>query len=240
MPMRVAWKTHPGKKKKVNEDFVLVDEESRLFLLADGMSRPCAGNIASSMAVQQAHSFLKDKIENAVSEDTVLDLMTQAVVHAHESVRKASKKNPTYKGMGTTLVILFIKDEKAYLTHVGDSRAYRLRRRLEHITTDHTLENEDHHGAMLREMFSFQKARVLTQAVGPSRKLVCDGHHISFRKGDFLLLCSDGLTDMISNDAIEHIIKMHGSEIDKTAASLVAAANRMGGQDNISVVVITR
>jgi len=238
--MQVAWKTDTGKKKKVNEDSVLVDEESHLFLLADGMSRPCAGNIASSIAVQQAHSFLKGKIELDVSEDDILDLMRQAVIHAHEAVRNASKKDPAYKGMGTTLLVLFVRDETAYLTHVGDSRAYRLRRKLEHITTDHTLENQAHHGAMLRELFSLQKARVLTQAVGPSKKLACDCHRVSFRHGDFLLLCTDGLTDMISNDAIEQIITLHGPEIEKTAASLVEAANRMGGRDNISAVVITR
>ncbi len=238
--MKVAWKSDKGIKKKVNEDTVLVDEESRLFLLADGMSRPCAGKIASSLAVQQAYSFLKGKIENAVSEEITLDLMKQAIAHAHEAVRTASKRNPAHKGMGTTLLVLFIKNETAYVTHVGDSRAYRLRRKLEHITKDHTLENEDHHGTSLRELFSFQKARVLTQAVGPSRKLTCDGHRVTFHQGDILLLCSDGLTDMISNDGIEQIVMMYGPEINKTAASLVEAANRMGGQDNISVVIISR
>ena len=238
--MQIAWKTDKGKIKKVNEDSLLADQESGLFLLADGMSRPCAGKVASSIAVQQAHSFLKGKIENAVNDDDILELMRQAVIHAHEAVRNASKKNPAYKGMGTTLLVLFIKDETAYVIHVGDSRAYRLRRRLEHITKDHALENEDHHGAMLRELFFLHKARVLTQAVGPSKKLACDEHRVSFHQGDYLLLCSDGLTDMISNDGIEQIITMHGPAIDKTAASLVEAANRMGGQDNISVVVITR
>jgi serine/threonine protein phosphatase PrpC len=86
----------------------------------------------------------------------------------------------------------------------------------------------------------FRKARVLAQALGPSKKLMCYVHRVIFRQGDFLLLCSDGLTDMLSNETIEQIITLHGPAIDKTADSLIKAANRMGGRDNISVVVINR
>jgi PPM family protein phosphatase len=238
--MRVAWKTDTGKRKRVNEDSVLIDEESHLFLLADGMSWPCAGDIASGLAVQYAHSFLKSRIMDTTSENDILDLMRQAVIHAHEAVQNASKKDRSYKGMGTTLMVLFIRSDTAYLTHVGDSRAYRLSQGLELITTDHTLENHEQYEVMLREFFFFHKARVLTQAVGPSKKLACDGHSVSFQCGDYLLLCSDGLTDMLSNEAIEQIITLHGPAIDKTADALIEAANRMGGRDNISVVVITR
>jgi PPM family protein phosphatase len=238
--MRVAWKSDRGKIKSVNEDSVLVDKESHLFLLADGMSWPCAGDIASGLAVHHAHSFLKSRINDATSEDSILDLMQQAVIHAHETVKNASKKEVTCKGMGTTLMVLFINSDTAFLTHVGDSRAYRLSQGLELITTDHTLENHAQYEVMLRELLFFQKARVLAQAVGPSKKLACDGHRVSFSQGDYLLLCSDGLTDMLSDEAIEQIITMHGPEIDKTTESLIEAANRMGGRDNISVVVLTR
>jgi serine/threonine protein phosphatase PrpC len=237
--MRVAWKSDRGRRKSVNEDSVLIDEESRLFLLADGMSSPCAGDIASGIAVQYAHSFMKGRIEDATSEEDILNLMQQAVIHAHEAVQNASKKNRAYRGMGTTLMVLFIKSDTAFLTHVGDSRAYRISQGLELITTDHTLENQMQHEGMLRELFFFHKARVLAQAVGPSRKLACDGHRVSFRQGDYLLLCSDGLTDMLSDETIQQIITLHGPSIDRTAESLIEAANRMGGRDNISVVVIT-
>jgi PPM family protein phosphatase len=238
--MRVAWKSDRGKRKTVNEDSLLIDEESRLFLLADGMSWPCAGDIASGIAVQYAHSFLRSRIGDATSEEDILNLMRQAVIHAHEALKDASRKERAYQGMGTTLIVLFITSDTAYLTHVGDSRAYRLSQGLELITTDHTLENHAQYEVMLRELLFFQKARVLTQAVGPSKKLVCDGHRISFRQGDYLLLCSDGLTDMLSDETIEQIISLHGTAIDKTTELLIEAANRMGGRDNISVVVITR
>lgn len=237
--MRVAWKSDSGKRKSVNEDSVLIDEGSQLFLLADGMSWPCAGHIASDLAVRSAYSFLKGNIEAAAGNEEILHLLRDAVVHAHEAVQRASEKERSYQGMGTTLMVLFIRDETAYLTHVGDSRAYRLSNVLELITTDHSLENHEQHELILRELFFFKKARILAQAVGPSKNLTCDGHSVSFQGGDYLLLCSDGLTDMLSNEAIEQIITMHGAAIDKTADALIEAANRMGGHDNISVVIIT-
>lgn len=236
--MRAAWKTDAGRKKKVNEDAVLVDIDAGLFLLADGMSCPRGGEIASGLAVRHAHDFLKGKVGDALRPDGVLALLRDAVSEAHRAIGEASKKERKLCGMGTTLIILYIRGAEAYVAHVGDSRAYLLRDALTPITTDHTLDQEVRHEVMLRELFFFGRQRVLSRALGPSAQPLCDGHRVGIVSGDILLLCSDGLTDMLSEKAIREIIACHGRDIDVSAGKLVEAANRMGGRDNISVVLV--
>ena len=235
--MRVAWKTDKGRKKSVNEDAVFVDEESGLFLLADGTSAPRAGRVASRLAVRKAYAFLKERLTKAPN-DEILPLLNQAIAHAHEAVRETSLKSRALSGMGTTLIVLYIKADSAYLSHVGDSRAYRHRERLELITTDHTQEYGLDQDVMIRQFFFYSKTRVLSQALGPSKAVVCDSHRVALRPGDIILLCSDGLTDMLSDGAIEELIVNYGEDIEKASTLLVEAANRMGGKDNISLVLI--
>jgi len=237
--MRVAWKTDKGEKKSVNEDAVLVDEDAGLYLLADGMSGPRAGRVASRLAVRKAHAFLlKERLEK-VRDDEILPLLNQALEHAHAEVQKASRKRGALRGMGTTLIVLCIRNEAAYLSHVGDSRAYLDRKgKLAQITTDHTMDYGIDQDVMIRELFFFHNARVLSQAIGPSKTVVCDGHRVDLLPGDIILLCSDGLTDMLSDRAIEDLLKDHGDDIERSTALLVEAANRMGGKDNISVILI--
>jgi serine/threonine protein phosphatase PrpC len=235
--MRVAWKTDKGRKKSVNEDTVLVDEEAGLFLLADGMSGPRAGGVASRLAVRKAHAFLTERLAKA-QDDDILPLLNQAIMHAHACVQQASRKRRLLSGMGTTLIVLCVRGGKGHISHVGDSRAYRLRKGLEIITNDHTLEYGTDQGAMLRELFFFHKMRVLNQALGPSKKIVCDGHLVDLRPGDVILLCSDGLTDMLSDYAIEELIGYHRDDIERASDILVETANRMGGIDNISLILI--
>jgi protein phosphatase len=237
--MRVAWKTDKGRKKSVNEDAVLVDEDAGLFLLADGMSAPRAGRVASRLAVHKAHAFLKTWYPQA-KDDDILPLLNQALEYAHAEVQKASLRRRVLSGMGTTLIVLSIRGEKAYLSHVGDSRAYRHRKgMLEQITTDHTLDCGIVQHVTIRELFLFHRPRVLSQVLGPSKFVVCDGHRIDLMPADVILLCSDGLTDMLSDGAIAELIATHGDDIEQASALLVEAANQMGGKDNISVILIT-
>lgn len=227
-----------GKKKSVNEDAILVDEESGLFLLADGMSGPRAGRVASRLAVRKAHAFLQKRLGKAPDEE-ILPVLNQALEHAHAEVQKASRKRRALRGMGTTLIVLCIRNDAVYLSHVGDSRAYLDRKgKLTQITTDHTMDYGIDQDVMIRELFFFHKARVLSQAIGPSKTVVCDGRRAALLPGDILLLCSDGLTDMLSDRAIEELLKDHGHDIEKSSALLVEAANLMGGKDNISVILL--
>jgi len=182
--------------------------------------------------------LLKERLEK-VRDDEILPLLNQALEHAHAEVQKASRKRGALRGMGTTLIVLCIRNEAAYLSHVGDSRAYLDRKgKLAQITTDHTMDYGIDQDVMIRELFFFHNARVLSQAIGPSKTVVCDGHRVDLLPGDIILLCSDGLTDMLSDRAIEDLLKDHGDDIERSTALLVEAANRMGGKDNISVILI--
>jgi protein phosphatase len=110
---------------------------------------------------------------------------------------------------------------------------------LEQITTDHTLDCGIVQHVTIRELFLFHRSRVLSQVLGPSKFVVCDGHRIDLMPADVILLCSDGLTDMLSDGAIAELIATHGDDIEQASALLVEAANQMGGKDNISVILIT-
>ena len=236
--MRIARKTNKGRKKSVNDDTVLVDEEAGLFLLADGMSGLRAGRGVSRLAVRKARAFLQKRIMD-VSDAVILPLLNQSVEHAHGEVQKVSRKRGALSSMGTTLMIMCIKGETAYLSHVGDSRAYLYREgMLAQITTEHTLEYGIDQDVMIRDLFFFHKARVLSQALGPSKALVCEGHSVDLLPQDIILLCSDGLTDMLSDGAIEELIGYYKEDLEKASDVLVEAANRMGGKDNISVILV--
>lgn len=237
--MRVAWKTNKGRKKPENEDAVLVDVGTGLFLLADGMSGPRAGRVASRLAVRKVHAFLKERLEKATTPE-IVPLLNNALEHAHAEVQKASRKRRLLSGMGTTLIAMNIREDAAYLSHVGDSRAYLYRQgKLARITTDHTMDYGIDQNVMIRELFFFHQARVLSQAIGPSKAVTCDGHSIALLPGDVFLLCTDGLTDMLSDEAIKELIEDHGGDIEEASAVLVEAANRMGGKDNISLVLVS-
>jgi protein phosphatase len=109
---------------------------------------------------------------------------------------------------------------------------------LAQITTEHTLEYGIDQDVMIRDLFFFHKARVLSQALGPSKALVCEGHSVDLLPQDIILLCSDGLTDMLSDGAIEELIGYYKEDLEKASDVLVEAANRMGGKDNISVILV--
>ncbi len=237
--MRAAWRSDIGRKKRVNEDSVLVDPEAGLFLLADGMSGLGAGKRASETAVMHAHAFLKERMDRVSADDEALRLLDDAVSHADGAVKALSRKNPKFRGMGTTLMVLWVRGGTAYLSHVGDSRAYCLREGLERITTDHSMQHRLEDFSLRCDLFFFGPARVLTQALGPSETIDCAGHCLGVGPGDVLLLCSDGLTDMLSRAAIREILEIYGADIEAAASALVEAANRMGGKDNVTVILVS-
>jgi protein phosphatase len=235
--MRIAWKTDTGKKKRVNEDAILIDRDNALFLLADGMSGPRAGRVASRLAVRKAHARLRQLLPS-VQEDDIPLLLKESIAFAHQEVQNASVKRRALSGMGTTLIVLYIHDDAAYLCHVGDSRAYLIRKGMELITSDHTHDHTIENDVMIRELFFYHKVRVLSQALGPSKSVACDGHGFSLQPNDIIVLCSDGLTDMLPDSMIETLVGSHRNDLENAVEALVEAANQRGGKDNISVILV--
>ena len=245
--MIVASRTDVGKVRTNNEDSILIDQEKGIFLLADGMGGHNAGEVASKIAVDTVHDSLKDIIGNTEDNEKILHTLDAAIIKAHEAIKEKADSDTQLRGMGTTLVVLVIKNEKAYVCHAGDSRAYLLRDNLERLTKDHTVGDLCvEKGYMTREQVPPQQWHSLTQAVGVGDEPVPDKKTVELKHGDILLLCSDGLTDMLTDEEIEAILSKvsfplvgnpSAERLRELADSLVAETNNRGGRDNISLIL---
>ncbi|MHB8883261.1 MAG: PP2C family protein-serine/threonine phosphatase [Thermodesulfovibrionales bacterium] len=237
--MIVASKTDVGKVRTNNEDSILIDQVRGIFILADGMGGHNAGEVASRLAVDVAYDSLKDRLDTIDSDEEILNALDAAVMKAHEAIREKAESDINLRGMGTTIVILVIKNEKAYICHAGDSRAYIMRDTLEQLTKDHTVgDSWVGKGYMPREQVPPQQWHMLTQAVGSGDYPVPDKKTVKLETGDILLLCSDGLTDMLTDEDIAGILKKDKDNISEVVDSLVTEANSKGGRDNVSLILV--
>jgi len=206
--MKIVSKTDTGKVRTNNEDSILVDAERVIFLLADGMGGHNAGEVASAIAVKAAHSFIQNKLDPAQDDENILLILEEALVSAHNAIKERAATHVNLLNMGTTLVELLVRDGNAYVCHAGDSRAYLFRNTLQRLTRDHTVgDSYVEKGYMTREQVPPQQWHMLTQAVGIGDYPVPDKMTVELKPGDILLLCSDGLTDMLTDEDIAAILK---------------------------------
>lgn len=239
--MKVAWKTELGHVRNNNEDALLIDEKNAIFLLADGMGGHNAGEVASDIAVKEAYAFILQEIEQAGDARAVLNIMEEAVYRAHRAIKARAETDEALYGMGTTLVELYMRSGNAFICHVGDSRAYLFRNTLRRITRDHTVgDSYIEQGSPESEKVPRRMWHALTQAVGTRASPVPDIKSIELLSGDIFLLCSDGLTDMLSDDDIQDIVAGHKGEMNSVVEALVSCANNKGGKDNISLIAVMR
>ena len=227
---KVYHATHVGKVRKNNED-ALIFIEPETFVVADGMGGAAAGEIASQMLVDTAKNFLPN-----VPEPWSEDILKKTILKANAAILRTAAENENYRGMGTTATILHIYDGRAYFAHVGDSRIYRLKNnQLEQITEDHSyVEELVRRGELTPEEARFHPLKnLLTQAVGVIEEIEVDTASFPVESGDIFLLCTDGLTNMISDETIAEILRESASPVD----DLIAAALQNGGHDNISAIV---
>ncbi len=240
--MRVYAKTDIGKARQMNQDFYYISQKNEdmcLCILADGMGGYNGGEIASSLATNSAKEYIEenfDKIEH--TEKEVMNLIKYAMEYANKAVLEKSKENEELEQMGTTLEICIIYNGKAYIGHIGDSRIYRIRKNIiRRITTDHSyVEKLVKDGTITREeAFYHPKKNMLMKALGCNEAIEPDIMVKEFLQNDIILMCSDGLTNMLTEEAIYNIVQ----EEPKTACEkLIKKANENGGYDNISVILI--
>jgi protein phosphatase len=227
-------RTDPGLKRQHNEDAYAILEAHHLFLIADGMGRHAAGEVASRLCVDTiSEAFRKGKFgpPRASKLPRRAARIRNAILLANERVLAAARENEAYRGMGTTVVCAYFSanNQRAYIAHVGDSRCYRLREgELVQITTDHTL------GAVGIRGVS---AAVLSRAVGVEADVEVDVAVESPLPGDVYLLCSDGLSRMLSDEEIRATLEK-STGLDEATKGLVDKANEMGGRDNITTILI--
>ena len=241
--MKAVGMSDIGKCRKNNEDAYYIsagdDPAENLYLVADGMGGLNAGEVASSSAIEAFLAHFWKEMKHAESED-VLDLLTGAMAVANLEVYKKSNSAREYAEMGTTLVAAAIREDKVYVAHVGDSRAYLFRKReMLPLTTDHSyvMELVKLGNITKEEAATHPKRNVITRAVGIKESVEVDTNIHPLKKGDMVLLCSDGLSGMLKDEEMAKILNKR-TTLEKKAAILVEEANKKGGHDNISLILV--
>jgi protein phosphatase len=250
MKIRYAAKTDVGMKRTHNEDYFSLIEDEQLFIVADGMGGHAMGEVASKMAADTLGEFYqRTKDEDATwpyKMDRQLSYVENRLVCgiklANWRIYEAATKDPRCKGMGTTLVSCLVNGDKVYFAHVGDSRGYRIRGdQIKQMTRDHSL-LEDYKEAKPDmtedEQKNFPHKNVITRALGMRDTVQVDIKHDSIEDGDTFLLCCDGLSGMLEDKKMADLVLACGGDLEKAVASLVDQANRNGGVDNITVILL--
>jgi len=225
-----AGATDTGRKRRRNEDAYVIAPP--LFAVADGMGGAQAGEIASKLAA----TVLEDTDSGALSGR---ERVTALIREANTRVYERSNTDPSASGMGTTMTVALVEDTEVTIGHVGDSRAYLARGgRLEQLTEDHSLVNELMKSGKLspEEAETHPQRSVITRALGTDPDVDVDAFTIETQGGDVFLLCSDGLTAMVDDEEIRGVLEREREDLKRLTKALVAAANRGGGEDNITVV----
>ena len=246
--IETALLSHQGMVRTNNEDAIGEDRDIGLLILADGMGGYNAGEIASGLAIQTItdvvrrnwKSLAHGELDAASGHSVEALALKTAVEAAHATIHQVSQSQPQCAGMGTTIVVALVHDDRLSIAYVGDSRLYRLRQgKLEQITRDHSLIEE----LVARGHYTRDDAKklvrknIVTRALGVEAKVLVDVLEEPLEIGDILLLCSDGLSDMLSDELIRLTLSGFADNLPKAAEALVNKANENGGKDNVSVVL---
>lgn len=249
MRVEAAGGTHVGMKRTGNEDSLLLLEEEGLFVVADGMGGHASGEVASGMAVAELEAFFRltgrdremtwpFKLDPERNYDE--NRLVVGIRQANARICDQARREPRCKGMGTTVASLYLANGVAYVGWAGDSRVYRMRDgELRQLSEDHSLLNDLIKARKLtpEEIEAFPHKNVIVRALGIQDSLQVDVVQDRPRPGDEYLLCSDGLSGMLSDDEMAALLRRGASEQEKVD-SLIDAANEAGGVDNITAVLV--
>ena len=235
-------KTDIGKAREINQDYYYISDDTeipQLYILADGMGGYKGGEIASSLAAESAARYIKSNFSsNLIEKEEILKLVENAVEYANMVVYEKSKEVEELEGMGTTLDVSVIYNNKIYIGHIGDSRVYRIRNKvMRKLTKDHSYVQQllEDKKITREEAMHHPKKNMLTKALGCTSFIDPDLRARALNKNDIILMCSDGLTNMVSEEEIYEITKENPKE---AANNLIMLANKNGGYDNITVLII--
>jgi protein phosphatase len=241
-----AGQTDVGVTRSQNQDAIFVCNSPlgplpNLFIVADGMGGHKAGDIASNLAVEEFTKFIRDcKAKEFIQPDDYLDLLISAAQTAGRAIAKKAEADENLHGMGTTLTACVIANDKAFIAHIGDSRAYAVSQdSIRQLTTDHTFVNELLQTGRVSEAEAkaHPKRHVLTKALGTKESAEVDGLVRDIGGAAAVLLCSDGLSNMVEEQIIMNIVTGLGY-VEHRTKYLIEKANENGGKDNISAVLI--
>lgn len=246
--LEIAVRTDPGLIRSHNEDAIFADPTLGIAVLADGMGGYNAGEVASGMATTLLASNFSRLLpavfpQGARASDGALveQHIVSEIAAANSAIFNAAQSQPQYAGMGTTLVLAWFYDNRLSIAHVGDSRLYRLREgSLEQLTRDHSLLQEQLDGGMItaEEARFSQNKNLVTRALGVESSVEIEIHDHEVKPGDILMLCSDGLNDMVEDDELALTLQRLSGNLALAAEQLVELANDHGGRDNVSVILV--
>lgn len=235
-------KSDIGIAREMNQDYYYISDdknEIKLYILADGMGGYKGGEIASQLAVTSARNYIENNFkETPKDKSSLIQLIGSSVEYANMVVYEKAKENSELEGMGTTLEICLIYNNKAYIAHIGDSRIYRIRKEfMRKITKDHSyVQKLVEDGTITKEeAATHPKKNMLMKALGCNAFVEPDVTIKGFLKGDTLIICSDGLTNMVNQEEIYNIAT---SKFEYAPNELIEKANKNGGYDNITVIII--
>lgn len=232
--------TDIGLKRRSNQDFVFISEEPvgnlpNLFIVADGMGGHNAGDYASKYCVDEFVGYVKE-----CTSSSPIKIITKAIEVTNSSLIEKSTSCEELKGMGTTLVVATIYDNHVYIANVGDSRLYIIDSDIKQITKDHSLVEEmvDEGTIERKDIRIHPNKNIITRAIGVHYDITPDFFEIDLKKDDIILMCSDGLTNMIDDQEILDIVSNNKRNLDIAIKRLVDRANEQGGKDNISIIIV--
>lgn len=242
--MKVASRTDRGKERRSNEDsyFSRVVSGYTVLAVADGMGGHAAGDVASSLAIDEITRFAGSLQHQDRLEEDIAVIIKNIVQKAGESVYRASLEDPGRRGMGTTLTLGIIHNNRLTIGHVGDSRVYRISSSMiEKLTQDHSLVEEMVKDGRLsrEEAQSHSQRHIITRALGTSPKVEVDVEKVDLKQGDYLLFCTDGLTSVVTESEILKVVNEKGDCPQTAVDYLVQMANDRGGPDNITLILVS-
>lgn len=246
--------TDIGRKRQRNEDSYLVNDKLNLYIVADGMGGHAGGEFASKIAVSTVEEIFKgeDRVKSGVlgksyldsenpegDDEAEQDRLRDAILRAGNMIARKATEEPDLRGMGTTATVMLFLTNRAYIAHVGDSRAYCVRNgKITQITEDHSLVHEQLKSGLIteEEARTHQLKNIITRSVGVHEEVEIDTVVWKIQEGDTYVICSDGLSNMVADDEIQSIVNR--MELEPAARELVDLANHHGGDDNITLILI--
>ncbi|WP_321421910.1 protein phosphatase 2C domain-containing protein [uncultured Methanobacterium sp.] len=235
--MEVGYKTDIGLNRAKNEDSFCIDVDLSLFIIADGMGGYNGGEIASSLAVKTVYNYLKEK--SMFNYNNIRFYISNAIYKAHNIIKNHAKTDDRLKKMGTTLVLALYFSNKFYIANVGDSRAYVIKKEdIIQISEDQVLGKDLlKKGIISKKDFNDKFKHVITYALGKSN-IEINYNEIKLDIGDYILLCTDGLTNMLMDEEIFRIIHRTKGNTQAKCDKLIKNAIEKGGSDNITLILV--
>lgn len=245
MQLKSAGQTHVGMKRSQNQDSFLVLPEYQLFVVADGMGGHKGGETASRLSVETLGQFFRAQPSKATAAQAP-ELLKAALNQANVAIQMTAQRDPELLGMGTTTTSLLFCENQAFIGQVGDSRAYLLHPgRIWQLTRDHSLVQEKLRAGIIRrdQLKTDRMKNVITRSVGFEPKVDVDVFSIEIHPGDVFLICSDGLTGLVEDDEILAMVEKRAfqsrdGQLEKALEELIATANKRGGDDNVTALLI--